>query len=97
MKHMLTIIICVLIFVLHVYLGWQYCDWTWITRSGASIVAVGILLESWKLLMTSHADDMPIWRSQEGHAAIRAAILIVCVGTLIQGYGDLLFRYFACT
>lgn len=96
MKHRAIFSICVLIFFLHVWLGWWNCNWTLVNRSGAAIVAVGILLETWKILTTPKADNMPFYQGQEGHSAIRSAVLIICVGTLIQGYADIPFRHASC-
>ncbi|MEK9824733.1 MAG: hypothetical protein VW395_00310, partial [Methylotenera sp.] len=61
----------------------------WASRSGSAIVAVGLLLESWKIIKTQRKDDMPFWVSQAGHSALRASILIIIVGTIIQGYADM--------
>lgn len=59
--------------------------------SKSAVVAVGLLLESWKILITERADDMPFYSTQPGHSALRMSILIIIFGTLIQGYGDLVF------
>jgi len=70
------------------------CDWSWVTRSGTFIVAVGIFLESWLVLKTPRAGNMPFYGGQSAHTAIRVAIVIVCFGTIVQGYGDFLSRIF---
>lgn len=95
LKHSLVFTVCVAIFLLHVGLGWLTCEWSWVQRSGTLIVAVGVLMESWKVLTTPRTDNMPFWLTPEGHSAIRAAVIIVCVGTIIQGYADLLFPLFS--
>ena len=92
MGHAAVAATCAGIFAAHIWLGWLTCDWAWVTRSGTLVVATGILLESWLILKTPRADDMPAWTNQPGHTAIRVAIVIVCIGTIVQGYGDLPFR-----
>jgi len=94
-KHWAVLLVCAAIFLVSVWFGWRTCDWSWVQRSGTLIVAVGVLLESWKVIITPRADGMPFWQTQEGHSAIRAAVLVVCVGTFIQGYADLPFRAFS--
>lgn len=64
------------------------CDFTIINRYGTVVVVVGILLDYWPVLRTVNVDDMAFWGTQEGHDSMRIAILVVCVGTLVQGYGD---------
>jgi hypothetical protein len=96
MRHIFILGVCTLIFLIHVWLGWKICDWSWISRSGASIVVVGVLLEAWKVLIIARADDMPFWQSQEGHTALRYSVIIICFGTVIQGYADLPFRLLSC-
>lgn len=84
-------VICSLVVALHVFVAVSTNDASWVSRSGSSFVAVGLLLESWKIITTPLADDMPFWSSQSGHSALRTSVLIIIVGTLIQGYGDLVF------
>ena len=77
-----------------IWLGASFCDWSFVTRSGTVIVVAGILFESWLLLTTACADDLPFWTKQKTHTAVRVAIVIVCFGTLVQGFGDLIVRRF---
>ena len=87
--HFVIAAICLAILGAHVWLAWTTCNWSWVTRSGTLIVVAGILWESWLILKTPRADDLPFFGpSQAAHTAIRVAIVIVCVGTLVQGYGD---------
>lgn len=64
------------------------CDFTIVNRYGTLVVVVGILLDYWPILRTVKVDDMAFWGTQEGHDSTRIAILVVCFGTLVQGYGD---------
>jgi hypothetical protein len=82
---------CLLVFGVHLVVALITGNAAWVSRSGASVVGVGLLLESWKILITERADDMPFWSDQSGHSALRMSILIIIFGTLIQGYGDLFF------
>lgn len=87
-KQLLVIATCLGILGVNIWLSWLTCDWSWISRSGTLIVVAGILLEGWLVLKTPRYGDMPFWNSQAGHTAVRVGIVIVCLGTLIQGYGD---------
>lgn len=91
-KHLGIACACLAIFAVNVWIAWETCEWSWVTRSGTLIVAAGVLLESWLILKTSQNGDMPFFGSQSGHTAIRVAVVIVCLGTVVQGYGDFLSR-----
>lgn len=87
-KHWLTFVTVIAVVSGATFLGWIRCDWSHVTRSGAVVVTAGILLEYWKLLQTTSVDETPFWGTQSAHDATRVAIVVVCLGTLIQGYGD---------
>ncbi len=86
--HLAIATICLVFLGANVWFSWATCDWSWITRSGTFIVAAGVLWESWPILKTPRVGDLPFYGSQAAHTAVRVAIVIVCVGTLVQGYGD---------
>lgn len=90
--HLAMATACLVIFCFSAWIAWATCNWLWVTRSGALIVAVAIFWESWPVIKTPRVDDMPFYGSQAGHTAIRVAAVIVCIGTVIQGYGDFVSR-----
>lgn len=92
MKHRLTFPACLSIFSSSIVLSIHYCDWGLAQRSGTLIVAVGLLLESWKLITTSDPGEMPMWSTKEAHSALRASVAVIVIGTLIQGYADLIVK-----
>lgn len=92
MKNILVFSVCSLILLIHLCAAIYLKDPTWIDRSGAAVVVAGIILEGWNYLTTKDPDKMPQWNTLEGHSAIRAALLIIIVGTAIQAYGGPLFK-----
>lgn len=96
MKHWLTVTVTSLIFLGHVLTAWSDCDWSIVQRSGAVVVAIAILFEGWTILKTPITEDMPQWSRQQTHSLARSAVVILIVGSLIQGYGDVLFRAIPC-
>lgn len=91
------VLACVAIFAGHIWIAWKCCDWSLINRSGAAVVVVAVLSESSTILRTPRVDNMSFWGSQAGHTAVRVSIVVICLGTLIQGYGDYLSALFpAC-
>ena len=92
MKHRLIAAICFASLVAGFFLARLLNDCSHAARAGAIVVAVAVLCEGWLLLRTTRSDDMPFWGSPESHKAGRVAIALIVLGTLTQGYGDLLAR-----
>jgi surface polysaccharide O-acyltransferase-like enzyme len=90
MKQVAIVISCAAIAAGGVVLGYMRCDWSALPRSGALVVVVAILSEYWVVLTTPSPDQMPFWTTTEGHTATRVAIVLMAIGTLMQGFGDLL-------
>ena len=84
-----TLALLVALSLLAVGIGhcWLACNAGLIANYGALIVAAGLLIDYWPLIRISSADDRPFWTAPEQHAANRAALAIVVVGTLLQGAG----------
>jgi hypothetical protein len=88
MKHVALWIVSVLLILLSAIIPAADSRCAWISRAGGLIVTLGILWESWPLLTTARADDLPMWTSPEAHSAVRHAILVTCFGTLIWAYAE---------
>lgn len=96
-SHIGIILLCIAIVVAHIFVPWKYCQFWLVGSSGALVVALAVMIEGWKILTTPSLDDMPFWGSPEAHTAGRVVVVLVTVGTLIQGYGEKLATVFlAC-
>lgn len=89
MKHILTVIVCFLILAAGTGYAWWKCEWPAVSRAGTVMVVAAILFESWRPLLTSNPDNLPFWKSPASQNSARVALLLVCFGTLVQGWGDL--------
>lgn len=89
MKHLLSILLCITFLASGVWIARSTGDWSYVARSGALIVVAAVLLEALPVLLAPRADDVPMWESPESHSAIRISILLICLGTLLQGFGDI--------
>lgn len=68
-------------------------DLSYVARSGALIVIAAVLLEAMPLLLVAKGDDLPMWTNQDDHRAIQLSIILICFGTFVQGFGDLIARW----
>ena len=77
--------------------AWQNCQWEWVSMASAFAVIAGTLIGSWVILRARPALDESISLDGQALASVRAAILLLCVGMLIAGFGDTLGKLtFGC-
>jgi len=97
MKHAAIIGACLVALASGFWIAWWQADCTYVARAGALIVAIVVLSEGWIILTTKTPDELPLWTSPQVHSAARVAIILIFLGALIQGYGDLLAKVvFSC-
>jgi len=65
-------------------------DWSYVARSGALIVIAAVLLEAMPVLLVAKGEDLPMWTNQDDHRAIQLSIILICFGTFVQGFGDVI-------
>ena len=90
LKHIFLGIVALLILLLGFFFSYHKNDPTWFARSGSVIVILGIIVEGWIILTTGDAKKMPVWSSPEGLWSAKMAIGLVCLGTLVWGWGELI-------
>lgn len=89
MKHTIVVAGCLCAIAAGFALAWWQCDYTQVARAGALVVGFVVLSEGWIIITTPNPGNLPMWTNPAAHTAARLAIALICVGTLIQGYGDL--------
>jgi hypothetical protein len=80
--------LCIAIVVVNIFLAREYCQFWLIGSSGALVVAISVMVEGWIIFTTPRVDDLPGWTDPKQHTAARVTLVLVSVGTLIQGYGE---------
>lgn len=92
-SQILIAIACLAILVIFVGVATQTCKWDLVSRSGSLIVVLAVLAEGWTILTTPDYGKLSFWGTQAAHTAVRASIVLICFGTVVQGYGDIFFEY----
>ena len=92
MKHIVLAISSITVLAIGFWLAWYEGDCSHAARAGAMVVGIVVLVEGWILLVTKNPGNMPFWRNPASHSAARIAIVLIFIGTIFQGYGDLAAR-----
>jgi len=96
-RHLIVFYIIVVVMLLAGRFAWQNCAWELLSSVSAAAVIAATLIESWHILRIKPDDGGTVTLSGKTLASVRIAILVICVGMLIAGYGDVLGRWaFGC-
>ncbi len=96
-RHLIVFYIAVVVLLLAGRFAWQNCSWEVLSSISALAVVAAILIDSWKILKLKPGESSSITLTAETVASVRLAVLVICVGVLIAGFGDLLGRsVFGC-
>jgi hypothetical protein len=85
-----TIILSILTLIGFATISFYTNNWVWFSRSGSLLIFYAIFLEYLPTIKTKNVNDRLFWGDQEGHTSVRYSAIIVLVGTLIWGFGDLI-------
>jgi hypothetical protein len=91
-RHLIVFYIVVVVLLMAGRFAWQHCTWELLSSVSAAAVIAATLIESWQILRLKPEDGGSITLSGKTLASARVAILVICVGMLIAGYGDVLGR-----
>lgn len=89
-RHLIVIYTLVIILLISGRYAWTHCEWDWVSRISAMGVILGIVIERWNVLTGKQV-------TIETQATDRLSILLLCAGTFIAGFGELLGKLaFGC-
>jgi hypothetical protein len=85
-RHLIVFYTVVIVLIVSGRYAWTHCEWDWVSRVSAVGVILGIVIESWYVL---------VGKPQAVTAAAgRLPIILLCIGTFIAGFGGLLGKTF---
>ena len=96
-RHLIVLYAAIIMLLLAGRMAWQNCMWELLSSVSAAAIIVAILILGWRVIrMHPNADDELMLKG-ELLAATRATLIVICVGVLISGYGDVFGRWiFGC-
>src|SRR5512146_1259033 len=96
-RHLVVFYTVVIVLILSGRYAWAHCEWDWVSRVSSIGVIVGIVIEGWGLLTAKKTEGSAFSLSDRTLTSARLVIIILCVGTFVAGFGELLGRWaFGC-
>lgn len=81
-RHLIVFYTVVIVLIVSGRYAYTHCEWDWVSRVSAVGVILGIVIESWYVL-TGKPQAVTV-------ASGRLPIILLCIGTFIAGFGELL-------
>lgn len=92
-RHLIIIYTVIIILVISGRYAWLHCQWDWVSRISALAVIIGILIEHWGIII-----GKPAPAAQSSLNSERLAILMLCLGTFLAGFGEMFGKLaFGCS
>jgi len=77
--------------------AWKSCEWEWVSSVTAFAIIIATLIESWAILRARPDEGGTITLSGQALVSVQISILLLCVGIIIAGFGDVLGKLaFGC-
>ena len=96
-RHAIVFYTSVILMILAGRYAWQHCEWGWVARVSAIGVIIAILIEGWRILTARSNEDVALLQGYQTVTSARMAILILCIGIFIAGFGEMLGKaVFGC-
>lgn len=84
-RHLIVFYTLVIILIISGRYAYSHCEWDWVSRIAAVGVILGIVIERWNVLSGRSV-------AVQAGPPERLPIILLCVGTFIAGFGELVGR-----
>jgi hypothetical protein len=89
-RHLIVFYTLAIVLIISGRYAWTHCEWDWVSRISAVGVILGIVIERWDVLIGKPA-------LQSAAPTGQLPIILLCIGTFIAGFGELLGKtFFGC-
>jgi hypothetical protein len=96
-RHLIVFYVMIIVLLLAGRYAWQHCAWDIIAAVSSTGIIAAILIAGWRVvhLRPEQGDELVL--KGELLSTVRAAMIAICFGALIAGYGDVFGRWvFGC-
>ncbi len=95
--HLIVTYVAVVVLLLAGRLAWQNCVWEIMASVSSTAIIASILIIGWRVIRTHPEAGDEILLRGELLSATRTALVVICFGALIAGFGDVFGKWlFGC-
>ena len=96
-RHLIVFYVSLVVVLLAGRVAWQNCMWEILSSVSSAAIIAAILIIGWRVICLRPDSGDEITLRGELLATTRIALVIICIGVLIAGYGDVFGRWlFGC-
>lgn len=96
-RHLIVLYVVVVVLLMAGRFAWQNCVWELMSSVSAAAVIASTLIIGWKVIRLRPDQGDELTLRGEMLAAVRTAIIVLCIGMLFAGFGDVLGKtIFGC-
>jgi hypothetical protein len=96
-RHLIVIYVSVIVLLLAGRVAWQHCIWEIMSGVSSGAIIAGVLIIGWPVIRTHPEAGDEILLRGELLGTTRVALVVICVGALIAGFGDVFGKWlFGC-
>ena len=96
-RHLIVFYLFLIVILLAGRIAWQNCMWEILSSVSSTAIIAAILIIGWRVVRLRPDSGDEITLKGELLSTTRVAIVVICVGVLIAGVGDVFGRHmFGC-
>ena len=87
-RHLIVFYVSVVVLLLAGRMAWQNCIWEIMSAVSSAAIVGAILIIGWKVIRMRPDSGDELMLRGELLATTRVAMIVICIGVLIAGFGD---------
>lgn len=96
-RHLIVTYVSVVVLLLAGRVAWQNCIWEIMSGVSSAAIVAAIIIIGWRIIRMRPERGDEIMLRGEVLATTRVALVVICVGVLIAGFGDVFGKWmFGC-
>ena len=96
-RHLIVLYVSLVVLLLAGRIAWQNCVWEIMSSVTAAAIVAAILIMGWRVIRLQPESGDELTLKGDLLITTRAAIVVICIGVLIAGFGDVFGKWmFGC-
>jgi hypothetical protein len=96
-RHLIILYVSLVVLLLAGRIAWQNCVWEIMSSVTSAAIVAAILIMGWSVIRLQPESGDELTLKGDLLVTTRAAIVVICIGVLIAGFGDVFGKWmFGC-